>query len=168
MATKKLVTRARVEGLVIVAFALVYLWQADQIPNLFEVQGVPGPSVFPTLAGAVFCLAGLLRLLIGRSEPQQDPEGGEPEAAERHGGLSRRAKFYATWAVLLGYMAAMPHVGFPVATVVALALLFALLGERRWLVAGGLAIATTAALWAGFAGGLAVKLPPGVLEPLFP
>lgn len=168
MATKQLMNRARVEGLVIVAFALAYLWQANDIPNLFAVQGVPGPSVFPTLVGTVLGLAGLVRLLLGRSEPPKvAPEEARPAPAGRQAGPSPRARFYALWAVLLGYMASMPHLGFPVATALALALLFALLGERRWIVAGGLAVVTTAVLWAGFAGGLAVKLPPGILEPLF-
>ena len=60
--TKTIVTRARVEGLVIVGLALAYVWQAHQIPDLFQMPGVPGPTAFPMLVGTVFGLGGLWRI----------------------------------------------------------------------------------------------------------
>jgi hypothetical protein len=170
MTAANVVTRARVEGLVIVLCALGYLSHAHDIPDLFQMPGVPGPAAFPTVVGVVFALAGLWRFLFGRAAPAEgegEAEVGAPAAAAASArGLSTRGKFYAMWVVLLGYMATMPHLGFPVATVIALALLFSLLGERRWLVSGGLALGGTAVIYVAFAGLLAVQLPAGVLAPL--
>jgi hypothetical protein len=71
------------------------------------------------------------------------------------------------WAVVLGYLLLMPWLGFPLATAVLLATFFLLLGETRWPVVLGLALAVTLVIYAGFALGLNVRLPLGVLAPLF-
>jgi putative tricarboxylic transport membrane protein len=167
MTATKLVTRARLEGLVILALALGYLWQARSIPSLYQMPGVPGPTAFPTLVGLVLAACGAWRLVrgAGRGEPAAE----EPAAAPAAGGggfLAGGGRFYAMWAVLLGYLALMPVLGFPVATVPALAILFVLLGERRLAVAAGLSLAATAVLHLGFAKGLGVQLPLGVLGSL--
>jgi len=166
------VTSARVEGLVVTAVALGYLWETRQIPSLFQMPGVPGPTAFPTMIGVVLVAAGLWRAARGagrteRALEAREREGHEPEAAAGAAGRpAHGGRFYAMWAVILGYLALMPAAGFPVATAVALAALFVLLGERRVAVAGALSLACTAVLYLGFARGLGVRLPLGLLERL--
>ncbi len=173
----KFVTRARVEGLVICLVALGYLVETQRIPSLYQMPGVPGPTAFPTLVGLAFAAAGLWRLVTGggrAAAPQEadatsaagaDPDPSTPVPAAG-GFVATHGRFYAMWAVVLAYLALMPTVGFPIATGVALVVLFALLGERRWPVTIGIAAATTAVLYFGFAKGLAVRLPLGLLERL--
>lgn len=165
MKATKLVSRARAEGLVVLALALGYLWQARAIPSLYQMPGVPGPTAFPTLVGIVLAALGTWRLVRGAG--RQEAPAGEPAAEPAAGGASpaRSGRFYAMWAVVLAYLALMPALGFPVATVPMLAALFVLLGERRVAVAAGLSLAATAVLHLGFAKGLGVQLPLGVLAP---
>lgn len=162
----KLVTRARVEGLVLLVLALGYLWQARAIPSLYQMPGVPGPTAFPTIVGLVLAACGAWRLVRGAGREEPPGEAGAAPAAEGGGLLARSGRFYATWAVLLAYLALMPVLGFPVATVPVLAALFVLLGERRPAVVAALSLGAMAVLHLGFAKGLGVQLPLGVLAPL--
>lgn len=168
-------TRSRLEGLAIILVALGYLWEAHNIPDFYHMPGVPGPTTFPYILGVVFALSGLWLLLspadlLARFRGPER-EGGEaappPRAA---GGLARwiagNWHFYAMWAVILGYLLVMPSLGFPVATVVLLAVFVYLLGERRWWIIVGLALVATALIYLGFARGLNVRLPLGVLASL--
>jgi hypothetical protein len=173
--TKTIVTRARVEGLVIAAIAAVYLWQTHQIPDLFQMPGVPGPTAFPTLVGLIFGLAGLWRLLapvatVDAEQPWAEDDCVADDAPVARGGvrgwIEAHGRFYGLWVVLLGYLAVMPIAGFPVATVVALAAMFALLGERRWALILTLSLVVTVVLYVVFAWGLGVNLPQGALAPL--
>lgn len=170
---KNLATRARVEGLVIVAVALGYLWETRSIPALYQMPGVPGPAAFPEVLGLALGLAGLWRLAFGA--PADEAEGAaEGDAGARAAGpgaaarawLAAHGRFYALWAVILGFLAAMPYLGFPAAAAVALALMFRLLGERRWPVCAALAAAATGVLHLAFAVGLGVRLPLGILSHL--
>ena len=167
---RKLVTRARVEGLVIAVVALGYLRETRSIPALYQMPGVPGPAAFPSVLGVALCLAGLWRLLAGaaagEADPGEDRGAGPPGAAGARGWLAAHGRFYGLWAVILGFLAALPQLGFPIAAGVALALLFRLLGEARWLVCAGLAVAAAAVLHLAFAVGLGVRLPLGVLSHL--
>ena len=173
VSSKTVVTRARAEGLVITLVALGYLWASRGIPSLYRMPGVPGPAAFPTVLGLTLGLAGLWRLVRGAGGPDQglreaEPAGAGPAAGKGGPGvrpwLAAHGRFYGLWAVILGFLAVMPHLGFPVAAALALALQFRLLGERRWPVAAGLAVATTAVLHLAFALGLGVRLPLGVLS----
>ncbi len=164
--SSRLVTRARAEGLVILLVALGYLHEARGIPALFQSPGVPGPAAFPTLLGVALGLAGLFRLVFGGKDDAAGdadaPDTAPPPAGVRRW-LSAHGRFYALWAVILGFLALMPYAGFPLAAAIALTLMFRLLGERRWAVAAGLSVATTAVLFVAFAYGLGVRLPLGVL-----
>lgn len=171
MAHAKIVTRARVEGLVITALAGGYLLESRNIPALFQSPGVPGPAAFPTLVGTIFALGGLWRLVRGASPAEAGAAKPEeaPAAAERGGvlaALGRGWRFYALWAAILAFLALMPIVGFPVSAAVVLAALFVLLGETRpqWVI--GLSLAAPAIMYFGFVKGLGVRLPLGVLEAL--
>jgi hypothetical protein len=160
---KQWITRTRTEGLVILLVAGVYIWEAHNVPDLFQMPGVPGPTTFPYLLGVVFGLTGLWFLVS-----PDDASGRRPVVAGQS--LWHRLRedwhFYLMWVVVLGYLGLMPVVGFPVATFVLLAVFTFLLGERRWWVNLGLAVGITLVIHLGFARGLNVRLPLGVLESL--
>ena len=104
-----------------------YLWEAHNVPEFYQIPGVPGPTTFPRLLGVVFALAGLW-LLVSPQELIAFEKGAgaaaeprAPEAAPTAGGgvLGRIAAdwhFYTMWAVILGYLWVMPNLGFPLAT----------------------------------------------------
>lgn len=167
-------TRARLEGLAILLVAGGYLWEAHNVPDLFQMPGVPGPTTFPYLLGIVFALAGLWLLIspadlfAGRRQSAAEERAEKPPApaASLSARLAAQWHFYAMWIVIVGYLALMPFVGFPVATFVLLAVFMFLLGEERWWLVGGLALAVTLVIHLGFGKGLNVRLPLGVLESL--
>lgn len=173
---KPLTRRTRIEGLVIFLIAAGYLWQANQVPDFLQMPGVPGPTTFPRLLGVVFGIAGLW-LLISPKEilaSRRQPAAGRQEnlpAPDERLPISRRVEatwhFLAMWALILGYLWAMPDLGFPATTFLLLGLFFRLLGETRWHVVIGLALAATVVIFVSFKMGLNVCLPLGVLEPWF-
>lgn len=169
MVTANFVTRARAEGLVILLVALGYVWEASRIPALFASPGVPGPAAFPSVLGLVLGLAGLWRLLRGEPKAAGRDEKEATPAASGGAAPSRQAtdgRFYLLWAVLLGFLAFLPALGFPVAALLGLASLFGLLGERRWKVILPLSLVATAVLHLAFSRGLGVRLPLGILQHL--
>jgi hypothetical protein len=177
-ALRKAATRTRVEGLVILLVALGYLWEAHNVPEFYQVPGVPGPTTFPRLLGIVFALAGLWllvspkELMASKKEDRVTRNAGaaEPNAAIGRGLLRRMASgwhFCALWAVILAYLWTMPDLGFPVATFLLLVAFIFLLGETRWHVVAGLAAAATILIYVCFKLGLNVRLPLGILEAWF-
>ena len=166
-------TRARLEGLAILLVAGGYLWEGHNVPDLFQMPGVPGPTTFPYILGIIFALAGLWLLispadLLARRQPAVEERAAKsPALAESLGArLAAQWHFYAMWIAILGYLALMPSVGFPVATFVLLAVFTFLLGEERWWLVGSLALVVTVVIHLGFGKGLNVRLPLGVLESL--
>jgi putative tricarboxylic transport membrane protein len=168
-------TRSRLEGLAIVLVALGYLWEAHNVPDLYHVPGVPGPTTFPYILGVVFALTGLWLLLSPADllARRRQPEGQASAAAAppRAAGsvwlwVARNWHFYAMWVAILAYLLVMPSLGFPVATFGLLVAFVFLLGERRWWIVLGLALVATTLIYLGFARGLNVRLPLGVLESL--
>jgi hypothetical protein len=171
MATAKIVTRARAEGLVILLVALGYAWEARRIPSLFQSPGVPGPAAFPSVLALVLALAGLWRLV--RGSPQEAAAEAAEAAAEAPAAgaatpswLAAHGRFYALWGVLLGLLAFLPELGFPVAAFAAMVLMFRLLGEKRWHLLVPLSLVVTAVLHVAFSYGLGVRLPLGILQGL--
>jgi len=175
---RKAVTRTRVEGLVILLVALGYLWEAHNVPEFYQLPGVPGPTTFPRLLGIVFALAGLWLLVSPRELKVWKKAAGvpaavqtpEPAPASGRGLLRRIAAdwhFYVMWAVILAYLWAMPDLGFPLATFLLLVAFIFLLGETRWHVVLGLAAAATILIYVSFRMGLNVRLPLGILEAWF-
>ena len=167
-------TRARLEGLAILLVAGGYLWEAHNVPDLFQMPGVPGPTTFPYLLGIIFALAGLwlfvspADLMARRRQPAAEERAEKPPAPAA-----------SLWARLASAVALLRHVdrdrglpcshavvGFPVATFVLLAVFTFLLGEERWWLVGSLALVVTAVIHLGFGKGLNVRLPLGVLESL--
>jgi hypothetical protein len=171
---KLMVTRTRVEGLVILLVALGYLWEAHNVPEFYQMPGVPGPTTFPYLLGVVFAACGAWLLispkdLMERVAKAKNAATPAPDdAAEPDQGLFARiaAEWHliAMWAVIIAYLWFMPDVGFPLATFVLLVVFFYLLGETRWFFNLGLALASTVVIYVIFKVGLNVRLPLGVLE----
>jgi putative tricarboxylic transport membrane protein len=170
---KPLVTRTRVEGLVIFVVALAYIWEAHNVPEFYQIPGVPGPTTFPYLLGLIFAGCGLWLLvspkdLLGQIVKLREARTPPAEAGEARPGLLTRVTaewhLIAMWAVIIAYLWFMPDLGFPVTTFLLLVVFFWLLGETRWLVVLGLALATTVVVYVVFKIGLNVRLPLGILE----
>jgi hypothetical protein len=167
-ALARLFTRTRIEGLVILLVAVGYLWEGHNVPDLYKMSGVPGPTVFPLLLGTVFALAGAWLIVNpGTRKTQEAAEDDEKPAGRLWPRLIASWHTGVMWGVILLYLFVMPDLGFPVATTLLLLAFFVLLGERRWYVVIALALGTTLVIHLGFALGLNVRLPLGVLAPLF-
>jgi hypothetical protein len=176
---KRLATRTRVEGLVIMLVAAGYLWEAGNVPEFYQLPDAPGPTTFPYLLGVVFALAGLwllvspMELLAAKAsaaapdQPASEPDASAPAAAGWFARITGSWHFYALWVVVLAYLWFMPDLGFPVATFLLLFGFTYLLGEARWAVCLGLAVVATAFIYVSFKFGLNVRLPLGVLETFF-
>ena len=174
----KVATRTRVEGLVVLLVAVAYLWEAHNVPEFYQIPGVPGPTTFPRLLGVVFALTGLWLLVspkdlmafkkgAGASAEPRAPEAAPTADGGVLGRIAADWHFYTMWAVILGYLWVMPNLGFPLATFLLLVVFVFLLGEARWHVVLGLALAATILIYVSFKMGLNVRLPLGVLEPWF-
>jgi putative tricarboxylic transport membrane protein len=169
-----LLTRTRVEGLVILLVALAYLWEAHNVPEFYQIPGVPGPTTFPYLLGLIFAACGAWLLvspkdLLDYLAKAKENAGRHHAATSTTGpGLFTRitAEWHlvAMWAVIIVYLWFMPDLGFPLSTFVLLVTFFYLLGETRWLFVVGLALVSTVVIYVLFKMGLNVRLPLGVLD----
>lgn len=185
MKAKRFFTRSRVEALVVLGGVAGYIWQNYQLPGFYRVPGIPGPTVFPLALGIAMGLAALWLFFSRDEEPAAEtpappahgveaaveaaaeaeafPETLAPDSRSVFRRLVDRWHFYAMWALLLGYVVFMPHLGFVLASSLLLVSLFRLLGERNWLLAVLLAVGFSLAIYFGFAKGLQIRLPAGVL-----
>jgi len=73
-------------------------------------------------------------------------------------------RFFLMWGLLIAYVFLMPSLGFLISSAVLLTALFLLLGERRWYFSLLIALVFTVGIYIGFARGLQVRLPLGILE----
>jgi putative tricarboxylic transport membrane protein len=168
------VTRTRVEGLVIFLVAMAYLWEAHNVPEFYQIPGVPGPTTFPYLLGLVFAGCGLWLFVSPKdlmqqlAEFRQDAQATTAAPQEPQPGLLTRiaAEWHlvAMWVVIIAYLWFMPDLGFPLTTLLLLLIFFRLLGETRWHIVVGLAVASTLVIYVLFKTGLNVRLPLGVLD----
>ncbi|MEZ5829589.1 MAG: tripartite tricarboxylate transporter TctB family protein [Dongiaceae bacterium] len=99
----------RVFGLICVALAGFFIWQATQIETGFIVDPL-GPSAFPIIIGGILGLAGLYPIV-------------KPDAPPAWPHLRRLLEIAFAIAVMVAYAMALPEAGFIAATCVAAALL---------------------------------------------
>lgn len=175
-ASSSIITRGRIEGLIILLVSAGYLWEAHNVPEFYKLPGVPGPTTFPLLLGIVFALCGLWllvsprQLIARRRSAGSSTPAPQPPAAIKGGRLAGAAAgwhFFSMWAVILAYLYLMPDLGFPAATVALIAGFLFFMGERRWPIVVGMPLGATLLIYVSFKMGLNVRLPLGILEPLF-
>ena len=153
-------SRTRVEALVVLLGVAGYIWVGLDVPMYYRMPGVPGPSVFPVVLGIIMAAAALW-LLIFPGEEETPVEKPSEQGARR--GFEGRWQFYLMWALLIAYVFVLPGLGFVASSALLLTVFFFLLGERRWYLAVPIAVVFTLAIYIGFARGLQIRLPPGIL-----
>lgn len=155
--TTKILTRTRVEALVILLGVVGYIWRGLSLPPYYRVPGVPGPSVFPLILGAIMG-GGAVWLLIFPHEEAK------PKTIKESRWLLERWRFFLMWGLLIAYVFLLPGLGFVISSTMLLAAFFFLLGERRWYLGILIALVFTIGIYIAFARGLQIRLPLGVLE----
>lgn len=160
MKNKKQLRRTRIEALVVLLGVAGYIWVGLDVPLYYRMPGVPGPSVFPVVLGIIMAAAALW-LLIFPGEEEKPPKGAPEQSAWRD--FEGRWQFYLMWGLLIAYVFLLPGLGFVVSSALLLIAFFFLLGERRWYLAIPIAVVFTLAIYIGFARGLQIRLPPGIL-----
>ena len=157
-------TRTRIEALVVLIGVVGYLWAGLGLPLYYHMPGVPGPTVFPLILGAIMA-GGAVWLLIfpGTEEkPQKSPLRSSPWHR-----LFKAWRFFLMWGLLITYVFLMPGLGFVISSAVLLAALFFLLGEKRWYLGIPIALVFTIGIYMAFAKGLHIRLPLGILKGMF-
>lgn len=157
-------TRTRIEALVVLIGVAGYLWTGLRLPPHYHMPGVPGPTVFPLILGAIMAGGALWLLLFSGTEEglKKSPSGT---------GLWHRLlgawRFFLMWGLLTAYVFLMPGLGFVISSAVLLAALFFLLGEKRWYLGIPIALVFTIGIYMAFAKGLHIRLPLGILKGMF-
>lgn len=131
--------------LLAIGFGVALTWAASQIPAGW-LRNDPGPGFLPMATGISFVVLGLVLAW------QRTPHEGMP----RGGALLRVA---ATVLAVAVYVAVFERAGFVLATAGFLIAQFLILGVRNPLLAIGLPLMATAAIYAVFRFGLSVPLP---------
>jgi len=106
----------RILGVVGLAIAALYVWQATQVKESFISDPV-GPKTFPIIIGLVLAVSSVVIIL-------------RPDEDSRWPALPRLAEMGLTVAVLLLYANILPEFGFVIATAGAAAFLSWRLGTR--------------------------------------
>jgi hypothetical protein len=141
----------RLVAVAVVLLGLVAVGLGSQLREGTSTGG-PGTRFLPVLLGLIVVALGA-GIAIRPGAPA-DGVAPAPGAAGR-----------VAWTLgaLAAYVFAMGHLGFLVATVPFLAVLFRVYGERRWPVVLVAALGATGATYALFGVWLGVPLPPGIL-----
>lgn len=108
----------RAFGLVCVALAGFFIWQATQIQTSFIVDPL-GPSAFPIIIGVTLGLAGLYPIL-------------RPDAPPQWPQRRRMLEILFAVAVMVAYALLLPQIGFVAATTLTAAALSWRLGATPW------------------------------------
>ncbi|MBW1979997.1 MAG: tripartite tricarboxylate transporter TctB family protein [Deltaproteobacteria bacterium] len=161
MKNRKILTRTRLEALVIIVGVLGYIRTGLDLPPFYNVPGVPGPSVFPTILGLIMGLGALWLLIFPGDDRGAEQETPGESLWQR---LLNRWQFYFMWALLIAYVFLLPYLGFILCSIVLLSALIFLLGERRWYLGISVAVVFTIAIYLTFSKGLQIRLPMGIFE----
>jgi putative tricarboxylic transport membrane protein len=144
-------------ALILLALGVAYGYLTAGLPKR-SLPDTPDPSFFPWILTAclvVLSTALLLQGLRGRRNARDDPGAA--------GGLRAPTAFLTLFVL---YAAALPSLGFVIASVPFLAALMWLYGERRWGWIGAFSVALPVLLALAFRNGLQIPLPTGVLAGL--
>jgi putative tricarboxylic transport membrane protein len=142
-------------GVSLTVFAGGWLWlAATYIPDVLT-EGAPGPRAFPVILGVILAILGAA-LAVSR------PAGPPPDEK----GVSSRLVALGTVALLIAYAFLLDKAGFIVSTLVMMVAATAgILGMRRWILIGSLAVGFTVGCWVVFVPVLGVPLPGGTWMP---
>src|SRR5215208_3038494 len=148
--------RDGIAGLILLAISLVLLVQSSQLPSLPIVP--VGPGFYPAIVLSFMAAASALLVL-------QDIVKHRATAPVSDAPPRRYRLVVITFAIVGGYVALLPLLGFRVATVFFVAALQAALGRprtaREWTVLVAIAVGTTVASYLVFERYLLVLLPRG-------
>ena len=142
-----------IAAIVLIIFALVYGGFTAYLP-VRTLPNTPDPSFFPWINTIAILALSICLLVQGLKQPVDTliPENGQ-----------RRRK--AAWAmgVFVFYLAALPSLGFILASMPFFAIMMVLYGEHRPAWVGGGAVGATIILYVLFRHGFGVFLPRGLL-----
>jgi putative tricarboxylic transport membrane protein len=119
----------------------------------------PGPGLIPFGTGALLILFSLGTIVEVTVTKRADAGGGTPFFSGRRWGV-----VLAVLASLFAYALVLNFLGFLLATLLVLTLLFKIPGQQSWKGALGAAALTTACTYALFVYGLKCSLPSGIFE----
>lgn len=140
----------RATGTITLAFGAFVVVLAVGMPLL--TAGVPGPGLLPLIIGLLLVMFGVLLLL------QPGQESSASSSLDREAG--RRITGTIGAAVL--FTAAVPIIGFPIATMIFLTVLIWWWGQYRWWIAGLISLLTSLSLMLVFQSLLHAPLPKGI------
>lgn len=155
-----------VAGGVGVAFSLVYLAIALQIPSSFSSAELVGPRVFPIAIGVALALASLALLVKGLREASSD-EGGEPAepVEEEDDTLEQNStRLGVIIALLFGYILLFVPLGYLISTFLFVLTVTMYLDSRHWIRNLVYAILFPIVVYFVFTELLRVTLPTGLLS----
>jgi hypothetical protein len=150
--------RDGIAGLVLLAISLVLLVQSFQLPSLPIVP--VGPGFYPAIVLSFMAAASALLVVQDVMKQRAPAEAGVSDAPRRNYRL-----VVIAFAIVGGYVALLPLLGFRVATVLFVGTLQAALDRpksaRQWVVLAAIALGTAAVSYIIFERYLLVLLPRG-------
>ena len=142
-----------IAAIVLIVFAASYGVLTAGLP-VRTLPNTPDPSFFPWINMATILILSLWLLVRSLRRPKETAL--DTDTAERN-------RVITAMGVFVIYLAAMPTLGFILATLPFFAAMMVLFGERRPIYVGTGTIAVTAALYLLFRHGFGVFLPRGLL-----
>ena len=150
--------RDGIAGLILLAISLVLLVQSFQLPSLPIVP--VGPGFYPAIVLSFMAAASALLVVQDVMKQRVPAEAGVGDAPRRNYRL-----VVIAFAIVGGYVALLPLLGFRIATVLFVAALQAALDRpkstRQWVVLAAIALGTAAVSYIIFERYLLVLLPRG-------
>jgi putative tricarboxylic transport membrane protein len=153
MHDSRMISADRIAALIVIVFFAAYGWKGHRLESTLGVD-VVGPGFFPSLIAILGMTTATVLLASRRSAPK---------SRERAGGAARHLRALLPIGLMLVYVLSLDFLGFPIATIVFLALMIRYLGAPSWLGSVLFALAGTALVLFIFVYLLEVRLPRGDL-----